>query len=80
MHAALAVQYLLIACAVLASAWIVMKKQFPHATRRVCVALATPMVRDGRPAWLRALGRRLAPPRGGGDGCGGCDNCGPAGR
>ena len=46
----------------------------PAFSRRLRVALAVPMVREGRPAWLRALGRRLAPPRAAG-GCAGCDGC-----
>lgn len=79
MTASLAVQYIVIAIAVLLSAWVVMKKQFPQAMRRARVAVAVWLLRDGRPRWLQPLARRLAPvtidPVGA---CGGCDGCGPA--
>lgn len=72
----LALQYIVIAVAVLASAWVVFRKQAPNAARRLRIALALPLVREGRPAWLRAIGKRLAPaPAAGTDGCGGCSGC-----
>lgn len=82
MTVSLALQYVVIALAALVSLWVVMKKQFPNATRRVRVAVAVPMVREGRPGWVRALGRRIAPPVMGGAGgaCGGCDSCAPSAR
>lgn len=79
MDAGLLVQYVVIALAVLVSAAFVAKRQFPGAVRRVRVALAVPMVREGKPQWLRRLGRRIAPPAQSGDaGCGGCNSCGPS--
>ncbi|MFT4257569.1 MAG: hypothetical protein QM599_11500 [Pseudoxanthomonas sp.] len=76
MSASLLLQYGVIALAVIVSAWVVAKKQFPGSLRKLRIALALPLLREGRPAWLRALGRRIAPEarttRGG---CGGCDNC-----
>ncbi len=42
-------QYLLVALAVLASAAVVMRKQFPNATRRLRLMLALPLARPGRP-------------------------------
>jgi hypothetical protein len=80
MDAALAIQYVVIALAVLASAWVVMRKQFPAATRRLRIAIAVPMVREQRPAWLRRLALRIAPAGQAVDAsaCGGCDNCGPS--
>lgn len=77
MHASLLLQYLIVALAVLVSAGVVMHKQFPNATRRLRIALALPLLREGRPPWLRAFARRLAP-QGLGDGkdCGGCNGCG----
>lgn len=73
----LPLQYLLVALAVLVSAAVVMRRQFPHATRRLRLTLALPLARAGRPAWMRALARRIAPPvQGGGKDCGGCDGCG----
>ena len=82
MSASLLVQYVVIALAVVLSAAVVVKKQFPGAWRRLRVGLALPLLREGRPAWLRAAGRRIAPPAAmAGDGaCGSCDNCGPPGR
>ena len=75
----LALQYVVIAVAVLASAWVVFRKQAPNAARRLRIALALPLVREGRPGWLRVLGRKIAPvPKKAVDGCGaacgGCDS------
>ncbi|WP_042810981.1 DUF6587 family protein, partial [Xanthomonas citri] len=58
----LTLQYLVIAIAVLVSLWVVMKKQFPGVLRRLRGALALGLLRRGRPAWMQALGRRVAPP------------------
>jgi hypothetical protein len=73
----LALQYATVALAVAVSLWVVLRKQFPSAERRLRIALATPLVREARPAWLRGLGRRIAPtPRTtAGDACSGCDGC-----
>ena len=72
----LALQYVVIAIAVLISGWVVFRKQAPDAARRMRIALALPMVREGRPLWLRAIGRRMAPtPKTGTDGCAGCGSC-----
>lgn len=77
MQASLLLQYLVVALAVLVSAAVVMRKQFPNATRKLRIALALPLLREGRPAWLRALARKIAPPgQGGGKDCGGCNGCG----
>ena len=76
MDAGLLVQYLVIALAVLASVAVVMRKQFPNATRRLRIALALPLLREGKPEWMKSLGRAIAPtPKAGGPNCGGCDNC-----
>lgn len=75
----LALQYAVIAIAVLVSVWVVLRKQAPQAARRLRVALALPLVREGRPTWMRALGRHVAPtPEAMADGCGSCNDCGPA--
>lgn len=77
MSAFLLLQYAVIALAVLVSAAFVVKKQFPNATRKLRVACALPLLREGRPAWMRGVGRWIAPPasvKSGGD-CGGCDSC-----
>lgn len=78
MSAFLLLQYAVIALAVLVSAAVVAKKQFPHATRRLRIACALPLVREDKPGWLRALGRRIAPPASltSAGACGGCDSCG----
>ncbi|MBW8852299.1 MAG: hypothetical protein JF600_16120 [Xanthomonadales bacterium] len=75
MTTSLALQYAIVAAAVLASAWVVFRKQAPGAARRLRIALALPLVRDGRPAWLRALGKRIAPAPKAAGGCNGCDGC-----
>ncbi|MBP6749197.1 MAG: hypothetical protein KA144_06125 [Xanthomonadaceae bacterium] len=73
----LALQYLIVAAAVAISAWVVLRKQLPRLERRLRIALAAPLVREARPHWLRALGRRIAPtPLNAATGaCGGCDRC-----
>lgn len=77
MHASLLLQYLIVALAVVVSAWVVLYKQFPNAARRLRVALALPLLGEGKPAWMRALARKIAPPgQGGGKDCGGCNGCG----
>lgn len=76
MDAGLLVQYCIVALAVLVSAVVVMHKQFPNTTRKLRVALALPLLADGRPQWMRQLARRIAPPGTGGKDCGGCNGCG----
>jgi hypothetical protein len=72
----LALQYIVIALAVAVSAWVVLKKQFPDAVRRLRVALALSLVREGRPVWLRDIGKIIAPaPKTGADACGACNSC-----
>ena len=76
MDTGLLVQYAVIALAVLLSLWFVAKRQFPGALRRARLALAVPLVREGRPGWMRRLGRRIAPATAaGGNSCGGCNGC-----
>ena len=79
MDTTLAIQYVVIALAVLVSVWVVLKKQFPAATRRLRIVIALPMAREHRPAWLRRLGYRIAPKQAiDQSACGSCDNCGPS--
>lgn len=80
MTASLAIQYAIVAVAVLLSAWVVAVKQFPHAMRRARIAIAMPLLRDARPAWMRWIARRIAPASSvpSGSACGGCDSCGPS--
>lgn len=76
MSVSLLLQYLLIALAAAASVVVVMHKRFPGTTRRLRVAMALPLLRSGRPQWMRAIGRWLAPAavKAGKD-CGGCGSC-----
>lgn len=80
MTASLLLQYSVIAVAVLLSVWVVAKKQFPGSVRRLRVALALPLLREGRPSWMRAVGLRVSPvmQQAGDAACGGCDSCGPS--
>ena len=79
MSTSLLLQYVVIALAVVVSAWVVASKQLPGSVRKLRVALALPLLRPGRPTWARAIGLRISPVAQSGDGaCGGCDNCGPA--
>lgn len=78
MEAGLLLQYVVIALAVVASALYVLKRQMPSQVRRWRIACAAPLLRDGRPAWARTIGRWLAPPAlqgGAGGACGGCNSC-----
>ena len=76
MGAGLLAQYLVITLVATISVVIVARSQFPAATRKLRIAIALPLLREGMPGWTKSLGRRLAPvPRGGGTGCGGCDSC-----
>lgn len=77
MDAGLLLQYLIIALAVVVSAWVVLKKQFPGTVRKARVAMALPLLREGRAPWLQRIGRGIAPPGrfSGGKDCGGCDGC-----
>lgn len=78
MSASLLLQYAIIALAVLVSTWVVAKKQFPGSVRKLRVAIALPLLRGGKPAWLRSIGRRVSPvTQADSSACGGCDNCGP---
>jgi len=71
-------QYLVVGLVVLLALWMFLRRQFPGSVRRLRIALASPLVREGRPPWARRLARLIAPPAGGGGGsCGGCDSCGP---
>jgi hypothetical protein len=65
MGAGLLAQYVLIALAVLASAGFIAQRQFPAGMRRLRIACAVPLVREGRARWLRRIGRT----------CGSCDGC-----
>ena len=74
-------QYAIVGAIVVLALWIFAKKQLPGPLRRARLALAAPLVREGRPAWMKSLARRIAPPsRGAGSlACGGCDSeCGPS--
>ncbi|WP_454831358.1 DUF6587 family protein [Pseudoxanthomonas wuyuanensis] len=78
MDTGLLLQYLAIAAAVLISVWVVANKQFPGGMRKLRIALALPLLREGRAAWLRVIGRWIAPPgRAADTACGGCNNCDP---
>lgn len=71
-------QYALVAAAVALSAWAVLRAQAPAFERRLRGALALPLLRAGRPAWVRRFGRWIAPrPKASAAACGGCDGCEP---
>ena len=77
MDAGLFAQYSVIAIAVLISIGFVAKKQFPAGVRRLRIACAVPLVREGRARWLQRLGRWLAPEPRISNTCGGCNTCDP---
>ncbi|GAB6197481.1 DUF6587 family protein [Lysobacter xanthus] len=76
MHAGLALQYVVIALAALASALYVVRTRMPGTTRRLRGWVALRLVDSGVPRLTR-LGRRIAPPARVQDACGACDGCGP---
>ena len=76
MDAGLVAQYIVIALAVVLSLVVVARKQFPEGVRRMRIALALPLLREGKGPRSKRLGRWLAPaPRYPGDRCGGCSGC-----
>ena len=76
MGAGMLLQYALVALIVAASVIVVMRKQFPGATRQLRVAIALRMLREGSPDVLKKIGRWIAPvPAAGGKDCGGCNGC-----
>ena len=77
MDAGLLAQYMVIAIAVLLSIGFVARKQFPASVRRLRIACAVPLVREGRAQWLQRVGRWLAPVPKVAKGCDGCNSCDP---
>ena len=79
MHAGLFAQYLVVALAVLASAAFVAQSRWPAGMRRLRIACALPLVREARPAWVRGVGKWIAPAAATGaatcdPNCGGCSS------
>ena len=70
-------QYVAVGLAVAGSVLYLVHARAPVLSRRCRMAIAVPMVREGRPAWMKRLGRWIAPPRAAGVGCDGCDGCSP---
>ena len=77
MDTGLLVQYLIIAVAVLVSAWVVLKKQFPGTVRTLRGAGAGPAEAGPRGLGAGAGAEDRATGNGSGGACGGCDSCGP---
>lgn len=77
MHAGLLAQYVVIGVVVAASAGFVLQSRWPAGVRRLRIACALPLVRDARPAWMRKVGKWIAPQAmAGGADCGAsCDGC-----
>ena len=72
----IALQYAVIALLVVLSAIHVWRTRFPASWRRMRVVLAIPLLREGRPVWMRSLGRWIAPASALASGeCGGCNSC-----
>lgn len=76
MTAGLALQYVVVSLAVVASAVYVFRTRFPGTARRLRGWIAIRMVDSGSPAMAK-LGRRMAPAPRAQDGCGSCDGCEP---
>ena len=70
-------QYAVIGMAVLLAALFVWRTRFPRSWRATRIAIAIPLLREGRPGWMKSLGRRIAPASALASGeCGGCNGCG----
>ncbi|MBE2211873.1 MAG: hypothetical protein IAE66_09685 [Xanthomonadaceae bacterium] len=73
----LVLQYVLIGVAVMLAALFVWRTRFPRSWRATRIAIAIPMLREGRPAWIQRIGRRIVPASALASGeCGGCNGCG----
>lgn len=75
------VQAAIIGVAVLASAYVAFRKLLPKTSTRVMAGVSASLNHDGRPAFMRTLGRKLQPASATGscgDGCDSCNSCGPA--
>ncbi|MCE2943415.1 MAG: DUF6587 family protein [Lysobacteraceae bacterium] len=68
-------QHVAVGLAVAASVLYLVHARAPSLSRRCRMAVAVPLVREGRPAWMKRLGRRIAPPRTRAAACAGCDGC-----
>jgi hypothetical protein len=65
-------QEFVVGVVVLAAAAFVLHDRARGLSRRLRVAMAVPLVREGRPAWVKRAGRWIAPLRVASNGCGGC--------
>lgn len=75
------VQAAIIGIVVLASTWVAFRKLLPRTSTRVMAGMSASLNHDGRPAFVRSLGRKLQPASASGscgDGCDSCNSCGPA--
>jgi len=73
-EAGLALQYVVVALAVLASIVYVVRTRLPATTRRLKGWIAIRLIDSGSPR-LATLGRRIAPVPRAKDGCGSCGGC-----
>lgn len=80
METGLFFQYVLIALVVALSAGYVALRQLPGPVRKLSIACAVPLLREGRAPWLCAVGRWITPPMQSSAGaCAtGCNRCGAA--
>jgi hypothetical protein len=79
MSTSLLLQYVVIALAVLASMFIVLRKLAPKLTNRWMAAASIRYSKSERSAWVRVIGRRLQPKQATGDCSDGCSTCGACG-
>ena len=71
----LVLQYVIIAIAVVISAWVVLHKQFPSAAKRLRSRLATWLLRSNSSS-LHSMAKKIAPASlAKSKQCGGCDGC-----
>ena len=73
------IQGVIIALVVVVSGYVAFRKLLPKTSARTMARVSASLNRDGRPAAVRSMGRKLQPAAATGscgDGCGSCGSCG----
>lgn len=74
----LVAQHAVVAVVVMAAALFVLRDRAPAFTRTLRIAIAVPLVREARPAWVKRLGQAIAPTPPAASACGRCNGCAKA--
>lgn len=71
-------QHAVVAVVVMAAALFVLRDRAPAFTRKLRIAIAVPLVREARPAWVKRVGQAIAPMPRAASACGRCNGCAKA--